>query len=684
MSPEPLVRVEALSCAQRTERGPVRVLSDVTLEIAPGEVLGLAGESGSGKSTLAHLLLGYRLGRLVVQAGQVRFAGRDLLALPRPALDRLRGDRVALVPQNPTTALDPRLPVGRQVAEALATHKHGAGSARVQELLDEVGLPNPRAAAKRYPHQLSGGQQQRVVLAMALSCRPDLLVLDEPTTGLDVTTQARIIALLRDLRARHGMAMLYVTHDLGVMGQIADRVGILYAGHLVEVAHAARLFRVPRHPYSRGLIASVPRLGAAAVPAEEPLYGLLRRAELPQGCPFAPRCPHAEPTCAVEPQHLAVVAADHAVACRRWPSIEPTTARRGAEPARHLPSSEAVLELRSVALDYRRGFVAGGATPPMVDGIDLLLPRGETLALVGESGSGKSTIARAIAGLLPPASGTMLFAGHTLPPDLAARTPAQRRAIQFVFQNPDASLNPRTNIGETLGRPLAFFDRVPARTLRERVAVALEEVQLDPGYAARYPDELSGGERQRIAIARALIVDPALLLCDEVLSALDVSVQARVLDLLHRLRRERHQTMLFISHDLAVVRALADRVAVLYRGRLMQAGPAEAVFRPPFHPYTLALLAAVPELDRPFRPFRPLGADAVATSGPGTSVVGCAFVGRCPWQRGALCETTAPPRRATGAGGAIHCHIPLDELAALTSPARAAAPTPTLGHGATP
>ncbi len=663
MSPEPLAAVADLTCAQNTDSGSRRVLSDITLEIAPGEVLGLAGESGSGKSTLAHLLLGYRIGHLQVEAGTVRFRGQDLLALPRSKLDRLRGDRIALVPQNPTTALDPRLPVGRQIAETLRAHGHPAESGRSEKLLAEVGLPDPARAARKYPHQLSGGQQQRVVLAMAVSCRPDLLVLDEPTTGLDVTTQARIVALLRDLRTRFGMAMLYVTHDLGVMAQIADRVGILYAGHMVEIAPTTELFRAPRHPYTRGLIASVPRLSAVEVEVGEPLRGVLRRAELPPGCPFAPRCPHAERACAEEPQYLTGIAPGHDVACRRWRNIGPATTRPAAAAAAARPAAAArVLELRGLALDYR-GHTPAPSRPALVSGIDLALPLGETLALVGESGSGKSTIARGIAGLLPPVAGTMLFEGRPLPPGIGARTPAQRRAIQFVFQNPDASLNPRATIGGTLARPLAFFDRLPGRVLGARVTEILDEVQLDPSFALRYPDELSGGERQRVAIARALIVSPALLLCDEVLSALDVSVQARVLELLRRLQRERRQTMLFISHDLAVVRGLADHVAVLYRGRLMQTGPSESIFRPPLHPYTLALLGAVPDPDRPFRPL-PSGAASAPSSSTGT-FAGCAFAGRCAWQRGSLCETTEPPWRETGGNGGIRCHIPLAELADL-------------------
>lgn len=669
MPPDPLLRIEGLTC---TQPGSGRVLADIALTLAPGEVLGLAGESGSGKSTLAHLLLGYRIGRLAIAAGSVRFREHDMLRAPRSVLDRLRGARIALVPQNPATALDPRLPVGRQIAEALDVHGKPAPAARIATLLADVGLPDPSRIGARYPHQLSGGQQQRVVLAMALACAPDLLVLDEPTTGLDVTTQARILDLLRRTKARSGMAMLYVTHDLGVMAHIADRVAVLYAGHLMEVAPVARLFAAPRHPYTRGLIAAVPRLGPALVPAGDSLRGLLRRADLPPGCPFAPRCPHAEPVCAAAPQHLAPVASGHHVACRRWPDLPPEAIRRDPRIPPAARAAEPVLELRGVALDYRRGFRPGPDRPALVSDINLALPRGETLALVGESGSGKSTIARAVAGLLAPAAGTIWFEGQALPASVAARVPAQRRAIQFVFQNPDASLNPRATIGATLARPLAMFGTVPRAARAARVAHALEAVQLDPSYASRYPDELSGGERQRVAIARALIVDPALILCDEVLSALDVSVQAHVLALLRRLRAEQRQTMLFISHDLAVVQALADRIAVLYRGRVMQAAPTAALFDAPLHPYTSALLDAVPDPDRAM-PAAP-GTDAAPPPGRthGIPAQGCAFAGRCALEM-PVCARTEPAWRETGPASGLRCHAP---TASLPTPIPIAAAPP--------
>jgi len=505
---------------------------------------------------------------------------------------------------------------------------------------------------------------------MALACDPDLLVLDEPTTGLDVTTQEQIIALLIELRARIGLSMLYVTHDLGVLAQIADRVGVMYAGHMVEMAPTGMLFRQPRHPYTRGLLASVPRLEAAGRPAERPLKGLLRRDELPVGCPFQPRCAFAEPSCADNRQRLEWVAPRHAVACQRWRAIgTPDFAvARGAARAVAAVAATPLLSLEGVTLGYgrARGPLArliGSAVLPVVRDLSFSIDRGETFALVGEFGSGKSTVARAVSGLIEPLAGTIRFEGDVLPGSVVARSSELRRRIQYVFQNPDASLNPRMRVGAILARPLEIFRTLDGAVVRERVARALHDVRLDPGYAARFPDRLSGGERQRVAIARALVADPTLLLCDEILSALDVSVRASILELLMRLREEHAVAMLFISHDLAVVRALADRVGVLYRGQLMEIGAAAEIFAPPFHPYTHSLLLAVPSAGKTPRQNSVARQHACLPVAP----TACAFAGRCLWQPGSICETTSPPWRHTATGLRLRCHLPLDELTARAS-----------------
>ncbi len=663
-----LVEVEDLSVAYHHDDGWLRVVDGVSFTIARGEALGLVGESGCGKSTVAYHLLGYRRPGSRVDSGRIIFQGVDLLRLGRPALDTLRGNRISLVPQNPTTALSPGMRVGEQIAEVLRWHdrkQDAGGGHRVAELFGLVGLPEPERIGRRYPHQLSGGQQQRVTIAMALACAPDLLVLDEPTTGLDVTTQEQIIELLADLRARLGMSMLYVTHDLGVLAEIADRVGVMYAGHLVEIAPTAVLFSEPRHPYTRGLNASIPRLDAAPRAVGKPLRGMLRRDEIPPGCPFYPRCDFAEPSCATNAQRSDVIAPGHAVACQRWCEIGPPELVGGPdEAARPRPIAPApLLELEDISLSYggrspwRRMFGQGPGC--VVRGVSFSVERGETFALVGESGSGKSTLARAISGVLAPAHGQIRFAGRPLPDTVRARSDAVRQQIQYIFQNPDASLNPRRTVGDTVGRPLEVFSQMRRPKRRERIAALLEDVRLDASYAERYPDQLSGGERQRVAIARALACDPGLLLCDEILSALDVSVQASILKLLERLRAEHDLAMLFIAHDLAVVRAIADRVGVLFGGELFEVGAAAAVFAPPFHPYTHELLLATPGP-------KPAGKGAkrarvLATARAGA---GCAYAHRCAWKLGAICDREAPPWRDAGPDLAIRCHRDLSDLRA--------------------
>ena len=661
-----LIEVKNLSLAFPTGGRWTRVLHDVTFHIDRGEVLGLVGESGCGKSTVGLALLGYRNSNARIENGQVMFKGDDLLRLKRPALDRLRGNRIGFVPQNPTTALNPSMRVGDQTGETLYLHRlatdRGAAQVRARELFDLVGLPCAADLAGRFPHQLSGGQQQRVCIALALACDPDLVVLDEPTTGLDVTTQEQIIALLNSLRSQLDMAMLYVTHDLGLLAQIADRIGVMYAGHLVEVAQTRRLFGEPLHPYTQGLIGSVPRINEPSGDAHLPLRGLLRRDELPPGCAFAPRCDLATGRCREEPQPLLETSAGHAAACWRWPETEKL--RRKPTPAvswRRQTGRAPLLEIQGVSIAYglRRGPWARlfpGRMMQAVRNLDITVSQGETFALVGESGSGKSTVARAVSGLLPPWSGRILLDGEVLAPQVRSRTPEQRRNIQFIFQNPDASLNPRAQIGAILSRPLEM--RRGAGDIVARVSAALADVRLDGAYAKRYPDELSGGERQRVAIARALIADPQLLICDEVLSALDVSVQSNILELLKKLRSERDVALLFISHDLAVVRSFADRVGVLFGGELMSMGPVDRIFAPPHHPYTLSLLEAVPRIDV-VRQARPRS--AAAQGQPGVRPK-CAYAGRCAVQLGQTCIDIEPPWQEAGGGLTIRCHRPLADL----------------------
>ena len=668
---DPLVAVEGLTIDFWSNDRWNNVVNDATFSIARGEALGLVGESGCGKTTTALALLGFQRPGSRIRSGTIDFGGRDLAHLSRRELQKVRGRRVSLVPQNPTTALSPGLRIGDQLAEAMAVHDVGSSGAdrtrRARELIAHVRLPDPARTARKYPHQLSGGQQQRVVIAMALACDPELIVLDEPTTGLDVTTQAQILDLLRRLRAELGMAMLYVTHNLGVVAAVCDRVGVMYAGELVEDAPVRELFSHPRHPYTRGLIDAVPSVAAPHRSRDFVLRGLLKRNELPKGCRFAPRCDFAEEACFEQRQVLRPIAEAHEVACRRVEEVERLTAGRTSASS-YVPlvaaADEPLLDVAGLSISYdrRRWRLARAARPQLVVVQDVTfdLRARETFALVGESGSGKSTIARTVGGLLRPLSGQLTFEGRDLAATVESRSKDVRREIQIVLQNPDASLNPRQRVHQIVGRPLELFFGLRGKARRAGVAKALEDVRLDAAFANRYPDELSGGERQRIAIARALAARPRLMLCDEILSALDVSVQTNIVELLRELQAEQGIAYLFISHDLAVVRALSHRVGVLYLGELCEVGSAADVYAPPYHPYTHMLLSAVPEID---------GENTISTavrSDPGVASArpesACPFTDRCPWKVGPICHEVDPPWQTTGNGHMLRCHIPLEEL----------------------
>jgi peptide/nickel transport system ATP-binding protein len=672
---EPLVRVDGLTIDFWSNDRWNNVVNGTSFELARGEALGLVGESGCGKTTTALALLGFQRPGSRIRSGSIQFGGRDLAKLSRRELQKVRGRRASLVPQNPTTALSPNLRIGDQLVEAMAVHGVGTSGAdrrrRAGELIAHVRLPDPDRTARKYPHQLSGGQQQRVVIAMALACDPELVVLDEPTTGLDVTTQAQILDLLRRLRAELGMAMVYVTHNLGVVATVCDRVGVMYAGELVEDAPVQEIFSHPRHPYTRGLISAVPSIAEPHRSREVVLRGLLKRSELPDGCRFAPRCDFTEGACFEQRQVLAPVAQKHLVACRRVEEIERLAAAGGVA-ASHVPlaapASESLLDVADLSITYDRSHrVSVTRRDPLVVVRDVTfdLRERETFSLVGESGSGKSTIARSIGGLLGPLAGQLTFEGRTLAATVEARSKDVRREIQLVFQNPDASLNPRQRVHQIIGRPLELFFGLRGKARRAGVEKALEDVQLDAAFANRYPDELSGGERQRVAIARALAAKPKLMLCDEILSALDVSVQTSIVELLRELQSEQGIAYLFISHDLAVVRSLSHRVGVLYLGELCEVGRAEEVYAPPYHPYTHVLLSAVPEIDGENEITPAARADPGISSSRTPSA--CPFADRCPWKVGPICDEVAPPWRATSDTHALRCHIPLDELSARAS-----------------
>jgi peptide/nickel transport system ATP-binding protein len=568
----------------------IDVVDEISIEIRPGEVLGLVGESGSGKTTVGMALLGHvrRGGRL--GGGAVLIDGSDLARLDDAGLRGLRGGTVAYIPQDPGTSLNPALRLRTQLREMLDAHAGGQSDAerdaRLREALGEVALPSDDGFLSRYPHQLSGGQQQRVAIAMAFACRPNVIVCDEPTTGLDVTTQARVLETVRDLCRSHSVAALYVSHDLAVVAELADRVAVMYAGRIVESGTRDQLFRAARHPYTRRLLRAVPDLegkrGVIGIPGFAPLPG--RR---PEWCFFEPRCTLATDVCRsafppafeFEPGHRArCYHTDEAM--REVPVEGATTVSVEHEP-------ELVLAIR--ALDAHYGSRA------TLFGIELEVHRHECLALVGESGSGKTTLARCVAGLHKDYTGAVCLGDDELPPAARSRSDAARKQIQYVFQNPYASLNPRRTVGQTVARQLELF--FPGRKdMGRRVGECLERVALSASAAAAYPDELSGGERQRVAIARALAAEPALMVCDEITSALDVSVQAAIIDLLRQLRTDMGLSLLFITHNLALIRTIADRVAVMTEGRIVELGPTAQVLEHPNAPYTQQLLANTPSI----------------------------------------------------------------------------------------
>ena len=669
MDATPILEIRGLEVGLTARSGAVLpVLRDIDLAVGRGESVGIVGESGSGKSTLVLAAMGYLKRGLARTAGSVRFEGRDMLSMAASGLQAIRGRRIAMIPQNSGQALTPNLRVGAQIAEVLdlhATLPAAQRPARVGELLAQVRLPDPGAIAARYPHELSGGQQQRVAIAMALAGSPELLLLDEPTTGLDVTTQAHILDLLAALADRAGTTMVYVSHDLGAIARVCARVVVMYGGEIVLDGPVADVLGAPAHPYARGLLASIPRLAGGGLPAA--LEGRPPALdEMRTGCAFAARCALADGRCRAERPSLESRPDGSRLRCHfpeRAGDMPPALPRARDDGA--AADRAVVLEIERLAISYARPGIADqmlGRAPratPTVDRVALRLRAGEAIGLVGESGSGKSTILKAIAGLVAPAGGRIGFADAAmLAATVGGRRPEQLRAIQLVFQNPDESLNPRHSVAQILAQPLTLYFGLSGEALRRRSVEALEQVRLGAHYLDRLPGQLSGGEKQRVAIARAFAAEPDLVLCDEVTSALDVSVQAAVLALLDRLRREKGTTFVFVSHDLAVVRAIADRVAVLYQGRICEIGPTRAVYARPCHPYTEALLAAVLEPVPGHRPAL-LGADIVERGPP---AAGCAFQRRCHRRLGATCERETPPARDAGHGHTIHCHIPLDDL----------------------
>ena len=666
--------VNDYSVAYATGRGPLQVLENVSLAVEPGEVLGLVGESGSGKSTLAYAVMRTLRAPIAAESGEIRLGDIPLRELDERRLSTIRGNRVAMVFQHPGASLNPTLTLGEHIRQVLLRHRSitPAGiAAETERLLSMVGLPDASLMARKFPHEVSGGENQRAVIALAFACEPELLLFDEPTSALDATTAANILDLFRDLQRQTGVSALFISHDLGVVSEIAHRVAVIYAGRIVEVAPVAELFSAPRHPYTRALLASLPRpslagRGLTAIPG-----GLPDRTRPIAGCHFADRCTQAIEACrsGIVPLEGHDGHEGHLVACLRHGESERAAGAAGTTMRVHWPApppdtprlSVNTLTVRIERFDLLARLLG---RPPeaihAVDCIDLTLHAGETLGLVGESGCGKSSLARALTGLRE-------FEGAIRIGERTVRSPAEmdrayRRRIQVVFQNPDHSLNPRHTIGTILARPLRLYGGLGGSGLRDRVAELLARVQLPAHFVRRYPHELSGGEKQRVAIARALGAEPEVIVCDEITSGLDASVQAAVINLLQEIQAATGVSLLFITHDLNLLRFVADRVAVMYLGRIVEIRDAAGIAEPPYHPYTEALLSSAPALDAGLD-VRRVRLSGVIPSRIG-SLEGCPFESRCPRRIGDVCRRTSPAELRRGEGHMIACHL---DAAALDS-----------------
>jgi peptide/nickel transport system ATP-binding protein len=669
----PALELRELDVVYKVRGRDRQVLHGVSLSIEQGRSYGLVGESGCGKSTAALAIIQYlpRNGR--VSSGSILIDGRDVVDLSGSELRRMRGGDVGMVYQDPGAALNPGIRVGAQVAEVFVIRgvdRKGAW-ARAREVLRTVQIADPDSVMERYPHQLSGGMQQRVVIGMALAKDPTLLILDEPTTGLDATVEAEVLDLITKLQSDFRTAVLFISHNLGVIAKMCERVGVLYAGRLVEEGDAETVLRDPRHPYTVGLIRCIPRGGVRkdhgrldTIPGFLPSLG-----EQPPGCIYADRCALAQPICVEQDPPPYRVATGHTSRCHFH------------ERARSLPRIEAanlelpVVDRKTAPLvrldELGKIFQQRGHSVHALENVSAAIWPGETLGLVGESGSGKTTLARALLGLVSPTTGTVAFEDRSLAPHLSQRSRDDVRALQIVFQNPDSALNRRHTVRRILRRSLKKLAGKTGAAADARLQELMHSVRLAERYVSSRPAQLSGGLKQRVAIARAFAGEPRLVVCDEPTSALDVSVQAAILNLLVELQAERRVSYLFISHDLGVVRYISDRIGVLYLGRLQELGPADVVFAGPHHPYTEALLSAVPTIDGGGRQRIRLEGEIPSAADPPS---GCVFHTRCPRKVGEICELEEPPLREVEEEHLMRCHIPIDELRRLQQEKKDAVP----------
>ncbi len=669
----PILVLEDLDIIYSSLGKDIPAVRGVSFEIGAGEAFALVGESGSGKSTIAYAIMRYLPGNGRIENGKITFRSTNVFRLTATELLSLRGVRMSLVPQEPLTSLNPGHRVGSQIAEVFSIHlslSKEEAYERTIEMLKQVNMPDPEGMARKYPHEISGGQQQRVLIAMAFSTHPDLLIMDEPTTGLDVTTEARILDLIVEMKEIYNSAILYITHDLGVVKRVCERVAIIYAGEIVEVGDVNTVFSKPAHGYTLGLLGCIPKISSSAQQERlQAIEGFLPDlTDVKPGCVFDARCERAEDVCMGKELPLIEVGSGHLTKCMfhekvvALSDVGPGKREDEKETEERVPEKES-LEVLVKIDNLKKSFRVGRGNLLAVDQVSLECRKGETLGIVGESGCGKTTLARCIVGLLEADEGRIFFNGGELSITAKRRSRELNRKIQMIFQNPDSTLNPQKTVEQILSRPLTLFKLVSKKERQKQVVKLLESVKLGERYLFRYPHELSGGEKQRVGIARAFASNPELIICDEPISSLDVSVQAGIINLLIELQKEHDISYLFIGHDLNVIRHISNRIVVMYMGKICEVGTSNELFQPPYHPYTEALLSAIPVLESNVvvRKVRLEGAvPSPVNPGPG-----CRFHTRCKGKMGEICVTTPPPEIKVSRGHLIYCHIPYKELCSV-------------------
>ncbi len=637
--------------------GMISAVRNVDLTLAKNESIGVIGESGCGKSTLSYTIMKYIAPNGQI-SGSIKFKGEDLLQKSEYEMRKYRGDRIAMVYQNPYSSLNPSLTIGFQLDEVTLFHR-GVSRKEARELslqaLRDLNLGDPEGLVRRYPHQISGGMQQRICIAMAILCQPDLMILDEPTTALDVTTEAVILDTISELREKFSMSLMYISHDTGVINKVSDRIVVMYSGEVVETGPKQQIFEHPNHPYTRALINCIPRKGMVKERYRlNTIPGYVKRRGASEGgCPFEQRCQKKTPGC-VEAYGMREISPEHTAACdRAYATDVPDMMDKliKSHPVKSMPDGDALLEVQDVHKIFgkKRKVYA-------VDGVSVSVKRRSVLGIVGESGCGKTTLGQTAAGLYTPTKGQILFDGTDISVSWKKRSPEMLKQIQLIFQNPGRSLNPSHSVEQIIGRPMKKLMEISsAQQRRDMIIDLLKKVDLSKEYLKKKPPQLSGGEQQRVAIARAFSISPNLLICDEPTSALDVSVQSSVLNLLGDLQEDTQAAYLFISHDLHVINYISDYIMVMYLGRICEYGKRDEVIRPPYHPYTKALLSSVPEID----PSLEVGNIRLGGQlpNPTKTIPGCPFAGRCYVQAGKICETTKPPRVNKSDSHFFYCHL---------------------------